>query len=144
MPLKIVQLEFGVRFGVFCDECQAEIVETGIATTHDPLGRDPLPRSDVVFLHKGQCDEQHETRVGGTHGWEELDSFIVKVGNGFGVDWKKTFRDVSLAASAGESNLGPDVEPGPRAPAGSIGTRARSSTRRRGYGGAPLHPEEGR
>jgi len=113
-----VETETGVRCGVFCDECGAEIVGRGIATSDDG----DLARAPLIFLHYGICSDRREARVG-SQGWEDIDVFLLMLGSNFRVNWEEASERAALLTN---DETGPDTEQGPRAPAGSVGTRARA------------------
>jgi hypothetical protein len=113
--LRFIRTDSGVRCGFFCDECDAEIVETGIATRDSDD-----PRAPIVFLHKGTCDELRADRVG-SFGWEDIDVLLVRLEANFGSDREGALKSAAILSS---DELGQDQARSPSAPSGAIGTRS--------------------
>lgn len=113
--LRFISTDGGVRCGFFCDECDAEIVETGVATRDSDD-----PRAPIIFLHMGVCDERHVARVG-SHGWEDIDVLLVRLEGNFGSDRKEALKRAAILAS---DELGQDKARSPHASSGAFGARS--------------------
>jgi hypothetical protein len=65
---------------LYCDYCKKRITDAGsaaaITVSH------PMPEgasSDVLHVHKGDCHDAVEKKLGGTAGWEELSRHIMQL-----------------------------------------------------------------
>jgi hypothetical protein len=112
--IRSIRTDSGIRYGFFCDECDAEIIETGVATRDSDD-----PRAPVVFLHKGTCDGGRAERVG-SHGWDDIDVLLVRLEANFGSDREEALKSAAVLSS---DELGQDQARSPRPPSGAMGTR---------------------